>query len=538
MSQAALKLAGADLAQAEEVNDSPEAREAQRLAEQAAAFCLFGLNITLDEAAWRASAEAAYRPQADLKHPEPANDSAPRFAFPKLATRGLHLPASAPVRLMQALDWVLIAAAAEFAASWGAGAGLAQLSLGQAFAFVLAALSLKIGLWLTEAYRFSPASVRAERSFGGLALGAIMGLGVATFIATDAQSAGALAATLPVAAMLMAGVHAALAIWTRAAHKQGVFAETVVLIGATDAAQHMAQRAAKTGEARIVAIVDDRLARSPAELGATPVCGSIEDLMRWEGLPNVDRVIITVTQKAEARVRALIEQLRIAPNRVDLLLDYQAHSVRGRGAERFTGSAVACVSGRPRNFARIAAKRAQDIVLSAALLAAFALPMLVIASAIRFDSQGPSLYRQRRHGFNNRPITILKFRSMREGAGAASARITRVGKFLRRYSLDELPQLINVLMGEMSLVGPRPHAVEMKAAERDLTHVVAEYAHRHRVKPGITGWAQLNGSRGAVTCATALRKRVRLDLDYVSRSSFWLDLQILLRTPLAMWRGA
>lgn len=538
MSQAALKLAGADLAQAEEVNDSPEAREAQRLAEQAAAFCLFGLNITLDEAAWRASAEAAYRPQADLKHPEPANDSAPRLAFPKLVTRGLHLPASAPVRLMQALDWVLIAAAAEFAASWGAGAGLAQLSLGQAFAFVLAALSLKIGLWLTEAYRFSPASVRAERSFGGLALGAIMGLGVATFIATDAQGAGALAATLPVAAMLMAGVHAALAIWTRAAHKQGVFAETVVLIGATDAAQHMAQRAAKTGEARIVAIVDDRLARSPAELGATPVCGSIEDLMRWEGLPNVDRVIITVTQKAEARVRALIEQLRIAPNRVDLLLDYQAHSVRGRGAERFTGSAVACVSGRPRNFARIAAKRAQDIVLSAALLVAFALPMLVIAAFIRFDSQGPSLFRQRRHGFNNRAITILKFRSMREGAGAASARITRVGKFLRRYSLDELPQLINVLMGEMSLVGPRPHAVEMKAAERDLTHVVAEYAHRHRVKPGITGWAQLNGSRGAVTCATALRKRVRLDLDYVSRSSFWLDLQILLRTPLAMWRGA
>ncbi|HRO03993.1 MAG TPA: exopolysaccharide biosynthesis polyprenyl glycosylphosphotransferase, partial [Terricaulis sp.] len=268
---------------------------------------------------------------------------------------------------------------------------------------------------------------------------------------------------------------------------------------------------------------------------------SIDDLMAWEGLPNVDRIVITVTQKAEARVRAMIERLRIAPNRVDLLLDYQTHSVRGRGAERFSGAAVACVSGRPRNFARIAAKRVQDVSLSLALLALFALPMAAIALAIRLDSKGPALYRQRRHGFNNRPITILKFRSMQHAPGAPlkqveanDPRVTRIGRWLRRTSLDELPQLFNVLTGEMSLVGPRPHAIGMKAADRELTHIVAEYAHRHQVKPGLTGWAQVNGSRGPVDTAAALRRRVRLDLEYVSRASLWFDIQILLRTAPAL----
>lgn len=540
MSQAALQRPGADLAHADAVNVSPEAREAQRLAEHAAAFCLFGLRIALDEAAYRPSAEVAYQPET-TEPPAPANDAQPRFAFPELATRGLHVPGRTALRLMQAVDWVLVVAAAEFAARWGAGAGLLSLSLGQAFAFVLAALSLKAGLWLTEAYRTSPGAVRAERGLGGLALGAMLGLGVATFAASDAQSAGALAATLPVVAMLMAGAHAALALWIRAAHKRGVFAETVVLIGATDAAQRMAARAAKTGEARIVAIVDDRLARCPAAVGQSPVGGAIEDLLAWDGLPNVDRIVITVTQKAEARVRDIIERLRVTPNRVDLLLDYETQSVRGRGAERFSGAAVACVSGRPRNFARLAAKRAQDVVLSLGLLAIFALPMLAIAIAIRCDSKGPVLYRQRRHGFNNRPITILKFRSMRHTPDAPLAqvcandpRITRVGRWLRRTSLDELPQLFNVLRGEMSLVGPRPHAIGMKAADRELSHIVAEYAHRHRVKPGITGWAQVNGSRGPVDTAAALRRRVRLDLEYVSRASLWLDIQILLRSAPAL----
>jgi len=117
---------------------------------------------------------------------------------------------------------------------------------------------------------------------------------------------------------------------------------------------------------------------------------------------------------------------------------------------------------------------------------------------------------------------------------ADDPRITRFGRLLRQTSLDELPQLINVVRGEMSLVGPRPHAIGMKAAERELTHIVADYAHRHRVKPGITGWAQVSGSRGPIETPEAVRRRLKLDLEYVSRASFWFDLQIMMRTAPAL----
>lgn len=549
MSQAALQLVGAEMAQptgpvlvGETPEMAPEAREAQRLADLAASFCLFGLSIALEASEFEpASAETVYFSPEPPKA-APANDApAPGFAFPPAPRPRLHVDPALPVKLIRAIDWVVVALAAEFAARWGAGAGLLQLSLGQAFAFVAAALSLKFGFWITDAYRVTPARIRAERGLGGLALGAVLGLAIAALFAPDARATGALAATLPIAALLLAGVHAALAVWIRAAHRAGAFSETIVLIGATESAERIVKRAAKSGEARILAVVDDRVGRAPTRVGQAPVAGGIDALMAWEGLPHVDRIVITVTQTAEARVRAMIERLRLAPNRVDLLLDYETLSVRGKGVERLGGAAVACVSGRPRNHARAALKRAQDIILGAALAAVFALPMLVIALAIKLDSRGPALYRQQRHGFNNRPITILKFRTMRHAPGAPLSqvkandpRITRIGAFLRRTSLDELPQLFNVLKGEMSLVGPRPHAIGMKAADLELTHIVAEYAHRHSVKPGLTGWAQIHGSRGPVNTPAALRRRVKLDLDYVSKASLWLDLEILIRTAPAL----
>ncbi|MGD9979312.1 MAG: exopolysaccharide biosynthesis polyprenyl glycosylphosphotransferase [Hyphomonadaceae bacterium] len=539
MSQAALQLAGAELEQTN-VEAVPEtdvlAREAQRLAELAASFALFGLEIAQ---AWDGefppSADLAYR-AAEIPADAPANDWA-QVVAPTIPRRGLHVDPALPHKLLQAIDWIVVIAAAQFAAMWGAGVGLLGLSIGQAAAFIISACALKTGLWLTDFYRFSLVRIRPERGMGGLALGAIAGLLIANTLAPDAKSAAALAATLPFAAMLLAGVHAAFAVWIVAANRQGVFAETIVLIGATNAAGRMIKRAAKAGEARIVAVVDDRASRSPLQVGEAPVIGTVEDLLQWESLPNVDRIVITVTQKAEARVRQIIERLRVAPNRVDLLLDFDTSCVRGRRVERFGGAAVACVSGRPHNHRRAFVKRLEDIVLGALLAAVFALPMLLIAIAIKLDSKGPVLYRQRRHGFNNRVFTALKFRSMRHDPGAAlqqvranDPRVTRVGRFLRRTSLDELPQLFNVLKGEMSLVGPRPHAVGMKASERELTQIVSEYAHRHRVKPGITGWAQVNGSRGPVTSAACVRRRVRLDLDYVARASLWFDLEILFRT--------
>ena len=522
-------------------------REARRLAELAAEFCLFGLRV--DQVQWPLTAETGETTSAehDFLTAEPpvaapANDAAPARAFPQLGHSGPHIEPRYAIRLIQIVDWAVVALAAQFAALWGAGAGLLELPLGAAAAFILGALSLKAGLWITETYRVTPRRLRPERSVGGLALGAILGIVVANAFAPDARAAAALAATLPFAAMLLVGIHGALAIWIGAAHAKGVFSENIILVGATEAAERLAARAAKTGEARIVAIVDDRLSRAPGALADVPVGGNLDELLAWPGLPHVDRIVITVTQKAETRVRAMIERLRCIPNRVDLLLDYDTHSVHGARVQRFSGSAVACVSGRPRSTRRAAIKRAQDIVIGAGLAMAFALPMLFIAAAVKLTSTGPVLYRQQRHGFNNRIITVLKFRTMRHDPTASlkqvcanDPRVTKVGAFLRRTSLDELPQLFNVLRGEMSLVGPRPHAVGMKAAERDLQQIVAEYAHRHRVKPGITGWAQVNGSRGPIETPAAVRRRLKLDLDYVSRASLWLDLQILMRTVPVMF---
>ena len=175
--------------------------------------------------------------------------------------------------------------------------------------------------------------------------------------------------------------------------------------------------------------------------------------------------------------------------------------------------------------------------------------MVLVALAVRLDSPGPIFFRQRRHGFNNEAITVWKFRSMRVEATDHTAarqvsrdddRVTRVGKIIRKLSLDELPQLFNVITGEMSLVGPRPHPIGMKTAGEDAASLVWSYAWRHRMKPGLTGWAQINGSVGAIDTPELVRRRVMLDVEYIERHSFWLDIYILAMTipALIMTRDA
>jgi exopolysaccharide biosynthesis polyprenyl glycosylphosphotransferase len=210
---------------------------------------------------------------------------------------------------------------------------------------------------------------------------------------------------------------------------------------------------------------------------------------------------------------------------------------------------VAVVVRRRLAGARYVAKALMDRAVAGILIVACA-PLLVgVAIAVRLDSRGPILFRQRRHGRNNAEFNVLKFRTMawagaNSGNGAQQTRrgdlrVTRVGAFLRASSLDELPQLVNVLRGEMSLVGPRPHPVEMRTENRTGEEIVGFYAHRHRVRPGITGWAQVHGHRGATETAEQLRQRIELDIDYIENWSLGLDLRILLSTPLALvWHRA
>ncbi len=169
--------------------------------------------------------------------------------------------------------------------------------------------------------------------------------------------------------------------------------------------------------------------------------------------------------------------------------------------------------------------------------------MIVVALAVRFTSKGPILFKQKRHGFNNQLVEVYKFRSMYvdmcDATGSklvtkGDPRVTPVGRFIRKTSLDELPQLFNVLKGELSLVGPRPHATNCKAGERIYDQVVDGYYARHRMKPGITGLAQINGWRGETDTEEKLQRRVEYDIQYIDNWSIWMDLYILLMTPISL----
>ena len=196
------------------------------------------------------------------------------------------------------------------------------------------------------------------------------------------------------------------------------------------------------------------------------------------------------------------------------------------------------LSRRPLSTADALLKRAFDLVLATAALLLLSPLFALVALLIKLDSPGPVFFLRRRHGFNQEPFRILKFRTMTtadDGAHIAQARngdprVTRVGRWLRRWSIDEFPQLVNVLLGDMSLVGPRPHAL---AHDQAWARKVSRYARRHNVKPGITGWAQVNGLRGEIGTDKAIRQRVEHDLYYIDNWSIWLDILILVRTVLS-----
>ena len=195
------------------------------------------------------------------------------------------------------------------------------------------------------------------------------------------------------------------------------------------------------------------------------------------------------------------------------------------------------IGRRPLNIGEILLKRAFDLALSLTALALLAPLMAAVAVLIKLDSPGPVFFRQRRYGFNQQPFDVFKFRSMKveENAGFRQAtrndsRITRIGAMLRRSNIDELPQLLNVVLGEMSLVGPRPHAL---AHDRSFERRIALYARRHNVKPGITGWAQVNGLRGETLTDLDMERRVAHDLHYIDNWSIWFDMQIIVQTVIS-----
>lgn len=319
----------------------------------------------------------------------------------------------------------------------------------------------------------------------------------------------------------------------------GRLTPNIIVVGATGAARRLINSLLLSRDANVLGLFDDRAARSPTSVEGVPVLGETRDLLSHRIMPYVDRLVISVPSTARQRVRELIERLQILPNEIVLLLDKDDIDRETEVISRIADVPLAHISGPPSNEVRALFKRIQDLMIGVLALILTSPIMIATMIAIKLDSPGPILFRQRRHGFNNEEIMVWKFRSMRVEATdatahqqvvAGDARVTRVGRFIRKTSIDELPQIFNVLAGQMSLVGPRPHAIGMRTGDVESARLVAEYAHRHQMKPGMTGWAAINGSRGPVDTPELVERRVALDIEYIQRQSFWLDLWIMLIT--------
>jgi len=267
-----------------------------------------------------------------------------------------------------------------------------------------------------------------------------------------------------------------------------------------------------------------------------PKIGGYDELIDFARQSEIDMVIISLPLEAEERINWLISKLKVLPVEIRLSAFSQDYAF-SRNARDPLISAIRGTFPAERRLM----KRAFDIVFATLALLIVWPVMLVAAMAIWLETGGPILFRQKRHGYNDRIIDVLKFRSMynetmdptaRHVVTRDDPRVTRVGRVLRSSSIDELPQLFNVLSGDLSLVGPRPHAVDALSSRQErFSSIVDGYSARHRLPPGITGWAQIHGFRGEVDVASKLHARFEHDLYYIENWSIWLDLLILLRTP-------
>jgi Undecaprenyl-phosphate glucose phosphotransferase len=298
-------------------------------------------------------------------------------------------------------------------------------------------------------------------------------------------------------------------------------------------------------DVRIVGMFDDRGDdRSPIVAAGHTKLGTVEDLVEFARLTRVDLVIFSLPISAETRILQMLKKLWVLPVDIHLSAHTNKLQFRPRHYTYIGNVPVLDVFDKPIADWDVVMKWLFDKIVGGLALLIAAPVMAVVALAVKLDSRGPVLFKQKRYGFNNELIEVFKFRSMHVDQCDANAvrlvtkgdlRVTRVGRFIRKTSLDELPQLINVVFkGNLSLVGPRPHAVHAKAENRLYDEAVDGYFARHRVKPGITGWAQIHGWRGETDSHEKIQRRVEHDLYYIENWSVLLDLYIMAMTPFAL----
>jgi len=336
--------------------------------------------------------------------------------------------------------------------------------------------------------------------------------------------------------------------WTRIRYltKTGRMEHRIVLVGGTESLAPLIreiEREKRRGR-RLCGFFDERgKMRSPAVVAGQHKMGDIDDLMGFVRLAHIDTIIVAIPQISHRRLMELVAKLFVLPVDIRVMSDAEIPEFARKKRSSIGTFRMIDLYKRPIHGWDAVRKRVFDVVLSALAIVTFAPVMAAVALAIRLDSPGPVLFRQRRHGFNNRPIEVLKFRSMytdRADPTAVKAvqrdddRVTKVGRFIRRTSLDELPQFFNVLKGDLSLVGPRPHATAARTGDLVYDAVTEAYSARHKVRPGVTGWAQISGWRGEMDTPEKIRARVEHDLYYIENWSLWFDLKILAMTPISL----
>ncbi|MCW2273601.1 Undecaprenyl-phosphate glucose phosphotransferase [Rhodoblastus acidophilus] len=333
--------------------------------------------------------------------------------------------------------------------------------------------------------------------------------------------------------------------WTRS----GALARRTVIVGGGEQALETIRRLEQSGRGAldILGVFDDRdRTRLPPDMARYRLLGAFDDLEDFCRAYKVDLLIVAFPLKAEDRILHVLQKLWALP--VDVRISALGGKLRLRDrAYNFIGDVPFLPAfDKPMNDWDVALKAIFDRCVAAILILALSPVLALLALGVRLSSRGPILFVQKRYGFNNEEFGVYKFRSMYVDQcdyGAAKMvtrgdpRVTPFGAFIRRTSLDELPQLFNVLRGDLSLVGPRPHALKGAAAGRAYEQVVDNYFARHRVKPGITGWAQINGWRGETDTFEKIEQRVAHDLHYIENWSLWFDVGILLKTPWVVLTG-
>lgn len=326
--------------------------------------------------------------------------------------------------------------------------------------------------------------------------------------------------------------------------KRGRNSRVAAVIGATPAGYNLSLQILENEQLgiRLHGLYDDRaIERLPHEFH-NQIKGTIDDAITAAKAGEIDYIYVAMPMSAETRIMEILNQCSDTTCSVYIIPNFFIYNLLNARWQTVGSVQTLSVFDTPFQGASNIMKRAEDLVFASIILALIAIPMLAIAITIKLSSRGPVIFKQDRYGLDGKKIKVYKFRSMSamdngeyvEQAIKNDERVTPFGAFLRRTSLDELPQFINVIQGRMSIVGPRPHAV---AHNEEYRKLIEGYMLRHKVKPGITGWAQINGFRGETETINKMVKRVEYDLDYIHRWSVWLDVKIIVATAFKGFLG-